>query len=104
MDIQKYKDVLEQRLAELSGQLHDIRDTLNEHHNPDWEELATEREDDEVLETMGITHQHEIAQIKSALDRMAKGEYGYCSQCGNIITPERLDLIPQTPFCAQCAK
>lgn len=103
VDTAKYRAILESRLAELDTRLHDIDDELDSHQAKDWEELATEREEDEVLEHMGASGQAEIAQIKAALSRMEDGEFGYCVQCGTEISGERLDLLPQTPFCASCA-
>ena len=45
-----------------------------------------------------------IAKIDSALRRIEEeGEYGYCTKCGTEIAPERLDVLPQTPFCRNCA-
>jgi RNA polymerase-binding transcription factor DksA len=99
----KYRPILEARLAELDTRLHEIDDELDSHQSKDWEELATEREEDEVLEGMGVSGQAEIAQIKAALDRMEAGEFGYCVRCGEEIAEARLDLVPQTPFCASCA-
>ena len=103
LDVAKYRQILEGRLAELDTRLHEIDDELDSHQSKDWEELATEREEDEVLEQMGTSGQAEIAQIKAALTRMDEDEYGYCVQCGTEISEERLDLLPQTPFCASCA-
>lgn len=99
----KYRPILEARLVELDERLHEIDDELDSHQSKDWSELATEREEDEVLEQMGHSGQLEIAQIKSALARMEEGEFGYCVTCGDEIADERLDLVPQTPFCAKCA-
>lgn len=97
------KAQLEARLADLTGRLQGIESELDSHQNPDWEELATEREGDEVLESMGVSGQHEIRQIRAALDRIAAGDYGFCTKCGAEISADRLDLLPQTPFCRNCA-
>lgn len=102
-NVAKYRPILEARLAELGARLHEIDDELDSHSSPDWDDMAVEREEDEVLEQMGTSGQVEIAQIKAALDRMDEGEYGFCVQCGAEIAEERLDLLPQTPFCASCA-
>ncbi|PIE07375.1 MAG: dimethylmenaquinone methyltransferase [Rhodobacterales bacterium] len=103
VDTARYRDLLEKRLSELHERLHEIDEALDSHQSRDWEELATEREGDEVLERMGSSGQVEIARIKAALDRMAEGEFGYCVSCGEEIAPERLDLVPYTPFCRNCA-
>jgi RNA polymerase-binding transcription factor DksA len=72
---------------------------LDSHDSKDWEDLATEREADEVLEDLGQAAQAEIARIDAALRRIEVGEYGYCVTCGERIAEERLDLVPATPFC-----
>lgn len=95
---------LERRLAELDQRLHKIDDELDSHQSKDWEELAVEREDEEVLEGLGHSGQAEIEQIKAAMARMDAGEYGYCMSCGAEISEARLDLLPATPFCKRCAR
>ncbi|MEJ1992253.1 MAG: TraR/DksA C4-type zinc finger protein [Maritimibacter sp.] len=63
----------------------------------------TEREGDEVLESMGVSGKTEITRIKAALARMDEDEFGYCVTCGDEIPEERLDVVPYTPFCRVCA-
>ncbi|MCX7289043.1 MAG: TraR/DksA family transcriptional regulator [Rhodobacterales bacterium] len=98
------KTFLEGRLIELGERLEAIEDELDSHHDPDWEELATEREGDEVLEATGIAGKVEIAQIRAALARIADGSYGQCAHCGEAITEARLDVLPWTPLCRSCAR
>ena len=102
-DFSKRRTVLEARLRELDARLLQIDDELDSHNSKDWEELATEREEDEVLEGMGLSAPAEIRMIKAALVRMDAGEYGECVDCGDTITAERLDVLTYTPFCHVCA-
>lgn len=95
---------LEDRLAFLTTRLRELDTELDSHQSKDWEELATEREGDEVLERLGQSGQAEIAQIKAALGRLEAGEYGICTRCGAEISQDRLDLLPFTPFCRDCAR
>ncbi len=97
------KAQLTARLAALRGRLDGIEAELDSHASQDWEDLATEREGDEVLEGMGLSGQQEIRQIEAALARLAAGDYGFCAKCGAEIGEERLNLLPQTPFCRACA-
>lgn len=103
VDVNRYRGILNARVKELDKRLHEIEDELDSHQSKDWEELAVEREEDEVLEGLGNSGQTEIAQIKAAFARMDEGEFGYCVECGNEISPERLDVLPHTPFCHGCA-
>jgi RNA polymerase-binding transcription factor DksA len=103
-DLATRRAQLDDRLAFLVERLRELDAELDSHQSKDWEELATEREGDEVLERLGQSGQAEIAQIRAALGRMDAGEYGACVTCGDDISDERLDLLPYTPFCRKCAR
>lgn len=102
-DIKKRRAALESRMKELDARIQQIDEELDSHNSKDWEELATEREEDEVLEGMGLSAQAEIRMIKAAIARMDAKEYGICVDCGDTISKERLDVLPYTPFCRVCA-
>jgi RNA polymerase-binding transcription factor DksA len=97
------KAQLKARLSELDERLNEIEDELMTHQSKDWEELATEREQDEMLTSLGADGKQEIRGIFAALKRMNDGDYGFCVTCGTRIADARLDLLPATPFCADCA-
>ena len=103
-DLAARRAQLKTRLAELDHRLHDIEDELLSHQAKDWEELATEREQDEAMSALGEEGAHELRMIRAALDRMDADDYGFCTQCGAQIAEARLDLLPATPFCAGCAR
>ena len=44
----------------------------------------------------------ELKQIKDALFRIEKGEYGICEECSNPIRFERLLAMPFAPMCRDC--
>ena len=97
------REILLARRKELLSDLEHIEDDLDEPAAKDWEDRATERQGDEVLEALGEQDLHELRQIEAALTRVEEGEYGYCVTCGNEISPERLEVLPATPFCKTCA-
>jgi RNA polymerase-binding transcription factor DksA len=101
-DLDYFRTRLLGRLAELDSRLHDIEAELDAPHSKDWEELAVEREDDEVLETLGRSGQAEIIRIRAALQRLRDGTYGICARCGERISTERLEVLPETPLCKIC--
>ncbi len=94
---------LRARLAELNAHMHQIEDQLDAPADPDVEERAVERELDEVLEGIGNVELHEAQAINAALDRITAGEYGYCVECGDKISEDRLDVVPHAPKCQKCA-
>ncbi len=91
------------RQAALEARLESIDDELKTHNDPDWDDQAAKREGDEVLEGVGVNGQQELLQIKAALERIESGSYGNCARCGDQISQDRLDLLPATPFCRDCA-
>jgi len=101
--IAERKAALLERLEELDARIHHIEEELDEPVSKDWEDRSVEREEDEVLETMGVTSQVEIRMIQAALERIEADEYGFCVKCGAEILAARLDVLPYTPFCKNCA-
>ena len=45
-----------------------------------------------------------LQQIVAALERIRNGTFGQCQECGGEISKERLDALPYTPHCIQCAQ
>ena len=101
--IETRKAQLEARLAELQPRLHRIEDELEQPVSERFAEQATEREDEEVLEDLGAAGVQEVRMIEAALDRIANGTYGICVPCGEPIGEERLNVLPATPMCRDCA-
>ena len=87
----------------IEERLDEIEHDLDEPASADTEERATEREGDEVLESLGNQGAAELKRIEAALKRIDDGSYGDCVKCGEEIAPERLELLPATPFCRNCA-
>lgn len=92
--VEHYKKILEARLAELEGRLHKIEESLDQTPDPDWEERATEREDDEVKEELGHAGLDEIRAVRAALKRIEDGTFGICVNTGEQIPEARLDAVP----------
>ena len=103
MPVSERRAAMETRLADLKARLEAIEAELDSHDEQDWEELAIEREGDEVLEATGLGAQQEMRMIEAALARIDSGDYGACARCGGEIGEARLDVLPFTPFCRNCA-
>ncbi len=72
--------------------------------DPDSEEQAAERENDEVLDAVGGLARSELEKINTALERIKQNEYGICVSCKNAIPIERLKAIPHADHCVACAE
>jgi DnaK suppressor protein len=44
-----------------------------------------------------------LAQVEEALERIRRGAYGICEGCGKPIPVARLDALPHTKLCVDCA-
>ena len=44
-----------------------------------------------------------LYQVEQALSRIGEGKYGVCLDCGKRIDDARLEAIPWTAYCIDCA-
>jgi DnaK suppressor protein len=44
----------------------------------------------------------QMEQIDAALERLEKGVYGYCTECGDKIDMARLEVMPSASLCIAC--
>ena len=56
-------------------------------------EITIERNQEELLEA-----------VEEALRRIDQGTYGKCEGCGKKIPEARLQALPYTSFCTDCAR
>jgi DnaK suppressor protein len=43
-----------------------------------------------------------VNRIAAALERLDRGEYGVCVECGEAIAPARLRVLPEVLTCVRC--
>jgi len=105
-EYEQVRGQLIEMLEELDERLVKITDDVKHPDEPvskDFEEQATQVENDQVLDYLGNAARIEIEQIRHAIARIDKGEYGTCELCGEAINPERLKAVPFTQMCIKCA-
>ena len=100
----RFKKRLMARLEELDARLHHIEGELDKPRTEDFADHATESEADEVLEHLGMAGLNEIDAIRVALERIQSGTFGICAVCGEKISDQRLEVVPYTATCRNCAK
>lgn len=94
---------LQDRLDRLLRRVGKIEGDLRSTHDRDWQERASELENDEVLEGLDDLGRAEVHQLRDALRRIDSGSYGTCSNCGQPIGAERLAAVPSAVTCIGCA-
>jgi len=81
--------------GQMAGELSDapthFADRGSEEYMTEMNELFLENE------------QHIVTQSRAALERIEAGTYGRCENCGQEIARQRLEALPYTRFCVQCA-
>jgi RNA polymerase-binding transcription factor DksA len=88
--------------AELATSLEDKGEDLTASQHP--ADVASDLALRERTLQTDLTLRAEVAELDSALDRLARGTYGRCVECGAAIDPERLAVLPQAARCISCQR
>lgn len=72
----------------------------DDEHDPEGTTIAFERSQ---LSALIGQNREQLVQIDSAIDRVRLGTYGFCEQCGEPISAERLAARPVARLCIGCA-
>ena len=94
---------LKDELARARSELADITDEAT---NPPEAELGGGSDGYATWQTSVVLQQHvekRIAELEDALERAEQGLYGICEDCGKPIAYERLEALPFTVYCIDCA-
>jgi RNA polymerase-binding transcription factor DksA len=59
---------------------------------------------DEHAEIAATVATETLREIERALARFEDGTYGTCELCGEVIPLERLEVIPESTTCVNCAR
>ena len=67
------------------------------------EEEAEEVEEYGNLLPVENTLELELQKVNLALEKIKKGTFGICEECGKPISKARLETYPQARYCKRCA-
>ena len=114
-EIETYRGTLTRLRARLRGDLDQMTEEALKRHQPEasgnlsnmplhMADVGTELYDQEF--TLGLIENEQtiIEQIDEALNRIAQGTYGKCQSCGSNIPRPRLQALPYTRHCIDCAR
>jgi RNA polymerase-binding transcription factor DksA len=97
------QSALEQRLRE------DLANAENQFHalEAEYATLLADpgaiQEDRDSTRTVLEAARGSLEQAQHAWERYERGQYGVCERCGQEISPERLEAIPDASRCVNCA-
>jgi len=67
-------------------------------------DMGTEEYLYDLNTTLLANEQYIVSEARDALARMDEGTYGQCEACGKTIAKARLEAIPFTRYCVECAE
>lgn len=105
--MQDRKALLEGLRAELQARIHRYEGhqrRLNGALDKDLEEQALEIQNDDVVNQLDHGARSEVAQIEKALARIDAELGDRCEKCGGPIATGRLEALPYTTRCKDCAE
>ena len=82
--------------AEMSSRERDLEATQ------DPADMAANAYTKELLISMSANDWKLLQLIDEALERVERGEYGECVNCGEPLTEKRLDAVPWARYCLKC--
>jgi DnaK suppressor protein len=53
---------------------------------------------------VGTSLEERLLRIERALTKLDEGTYGSCDSCGEPIAPKRLEAMPESVLCMECAR
>ena len=114
-ELEAFRKTLQGLRSRLRGDLDQMTDEALRRDQPDssgnlsnvplhMADIGTENYDQEF--TLGLieNEQGTLELVNEALDRLDHGRYGRCVECGEPISKPRLQALPYTRHCIQCAR
>ncbi len=75
---------------------------LNDNASDDTE--ASEQFGHQRSEALSKATEVALQRVRFAMERVEKGTYGQCTNCGKMIDTDRLGVDPTAELCITCAK
>lgn len=98
------KKLLEKELSQFAKPTGNPGDYETQHDviGEDQDDNATEVE--EYADNLALENNLEgqLKEVTEALERIEKGTYGYCDNCGQMMSLERLRAYPAARKCIRC--
>ena len=106
MNLEDIRRKLTTRRRALLQQVERVEDNLRwlgTNVEPEMEEEGQEENIARLLTRLDDREREELEAIDGALARIAIGEYGRCTECGELIPQGRLEALPTATTCIHCA-
>jgi RNA polymerase-binding transcription factor len=105
MDVSVYQEALLRKRNELltNGGLRHLQSSMDTNSRQgDLADQASGNNEVHIQLRLKQTDAKILQAIEEALARIDRGTFGVCRDCGEFISPARLDAIPWTRVCKTC--
>ena len=104
-EMEQYENALRARLERVAGDLESLEadargvpDIPEDEQATSGSTLRARNEDVEFLEV----EDQAFRDVLDAIARLERGTYGRCENCGDWISRERLQAVPEARYCVAC--
>lgn len=104
--LEYFREILTERFQELLAEAEKTvtgMTTANDNY-PDPTDRASLESDRNFMLRIRDRERKLLSKIRSALERIDAGEFGFCEMCGDDIGEDRLKARPVTTLCIACKK
>jgi RNA polymerase-binding protein DksA len=111
LDLEKFKSLLNEEREKAIQSAHNADEIFEA--SQEWEtgeltthddhqaDIATDLTDREQSVVLRDNIRHIVDQIDHALEKIERGTYGLCDECGKEISLERLEFEPYAAYCVE---
>ncbi len=104
-NVDKLKELFEQQKAETLSAISRLEQEARTMAGNDPEDVADRSVSSvskEFLFRQLATNRERLRKLNAALQRIRRGNFGICSECGDEIAMKRLEAMPWTEYCREC--
>ena len=99
-----YRALLEEEKRDLEAKLEELGlggpGLTYDSNFADSSQVTAERGE---VEALAAKLRDTLEEVQQALEKLGEGTYGACEGCGEPIDPVRLEAMPATRYCINCA-
>lgn len=111
-DLEHFKKIILEKRKEILEELESLKSTMMDVTTGQYEienstyslhmEQGTDAMEREKTFLFASREGKFLNYLDDALQRIERGTYGFCTECGNLIDKERLEAVPHAHQCIDC--
>ena len=111
-ELERFKKIIMEKRKEILDELESLKSTMMDVTTGQYEienstyslhmEQGTDAMEREKTFLFASREGKFLNYLEDALQRIEKGTYGFCTECGNLIDKERLEAVPHAHQCVNC--